>query len=108
MFSWDFENKMKKAYIKGDLKELESLRKECKDTSKLFLTDNIFVENKVKNELNKIQGTEKDQPIYWANLYNTLYGLYTKESTLLTSLDTYIGMLKQRIATQNQPKAKKQ
>lgn len=108
MYSWDFENKMKEAYIKGDLKELESLKKECKDSSKLFLDDDIVVENKVKNELNKIQGTEKDQPIYWANLYNTLYGLYTKESTLLTSLDTYIGMLKQRIATQNQSKSKKQ
>ena len=108
MYSWEFENKMKEAYIKGDLKELESLKKECKDSSKLFLTDNIFVENKVKDELNKIQGTDKDQPIYWANLYNTLYGLYTKESTFLTSLDTYIGMLRQRIATQNQQKGKKQ
>lgn len=96
MYSWEFENKMKKAYIEGDLKKLESLKKECKDSSKLFLTDNIFVENKVKDELNKIQGTDKDQPIYWANLYNTLYGLYTKESTLLTSLDTYIVMLEKR------------
>lgn len=100
MYSWEFEVEMKEAYIKGDLKKLESLRKKCKDSTKLFLTDNILVEKKIKNELNMIQGTEKDQPIYWANLYNTLYGLYTKESTLLTSLDTYIGMLKQRIATQ--------
>ena len=108
MYSWDFENKMKEAYIKGDLKELESLKKECKDSLKLFLTEDIIVENKVKDELDLMQGTKKDQPIYWANLYNTLYGLYTKESRLLTSLDTYIGILKQRIATQNQPKAKKQ
>lgn len=108
MYSWDFENKMKEAYIKGDLKELESLKKECKDSSKLFLDDDIVVEKKIIEELELLQGTNKDQPIYWANLYNTLYGLYTKESTLLTSLDTYIGMLKQRIATQNAPKVKKQ
>ena len=103
MFSWDFQNKTKEAYIKGDLKELESLKKQFNDSNKIYFDDDVVVEKKVNEELMK-----NNSAIDTANLYNILYGIHSKESTLLTSLDTYIGMLKQRIATQNQPKGKKQ
>ena len=105
MFSWDFQNKMKDAYIKGDLKELESLKKQFNDSNNIYFDDDVVVEKEVLEEL---KNNYAGRPVELANLYNILYGIHSKESTLLTSLDTYIGMLKQRIATQNQPKGKKQ